>query len=259
MTFSSGLHLSDTFTPEARARVHGYWNRHADIDPALPAPTPGWLSFTSSVARCGVAGPERQDEHRPRRCAWPNKPSPRPERRTSSSDARVHMSRLRQFDRAERHMDLARAMNPNDPWIQILWAWVQGCIGQPEAACPRLRSPSGSTRVIQTLQFLSLLAPLSARPVSEAARPMEERNFNSPIRHLRQLGVACFRLWLSRTDLRGKAVARLFVEWAPRLWRGDPAAGPREYVDWVVDVSYLRRDEDAERLREGLRLAGLPA
>jgi hypothetical protein len=43
------------------------------------------------------------------------------------------------------------------------------------------------------------------------------------------------------------------------FWRGDAAAGPNEYVDWFVEVSYLRRDEDAERLREGLRRAGLPA
>ena len=44
-----------------------------------------------------------------------------------------------------------------------------------------------------------------------------------------------------------------------RAWRGDPAAGPAEYVDWLVEPSYLRRPEDAAHLREGLRLAGLPA
>jgi hypothetical protein len=57
----------------------------------------------------------------------------------------------------------------------------------------------------------------------------------------------------------GQFRAELFVEGVRSYWHGDAAAGSREYVDWVVDVSYLRRDEDAERLREGLRLAGLPA
>ena len=42
-------------------------------------------------------------------------------------------------------------------------------------------------------------------------------------------------------------------------WRGALAAGPAEYVDWIVDRSFLRRAEDAAHLREGLRLAGLPA
>jgi len=30
-------------------------------------------------------------------------------------------------------------------------------------------------------------------------------------------------------------------------------------VDWLIDTSYLRRAEDEAHLREGLRLAGLPA
>lgn len=43
------------------------------------------------------------------------------------------------------------------------------------------------------------------------------------------------------------------------MWRGDPSAGPADYVDWLVDTTYLRRPEDEALLREGLRLAGLPA
>jgi hypothetical protein len=53
--------------------------------------------------------------------------------------------------------------------------------------------------------------------------------------------------------------ARIAIQSVSDRWQGDPAAGPKEYVDWLVDVLYLRRDEDAERLREGLRRAGLPA
>ena len=39
---------------------------------------------------------------------------------------------LREFDRAEHHLDLARGMNPNDPIIQMVWGWFQACIGRPE-------------------------------------------------------------------------------------------------------------------------------
>lgn len=53
--------------------------------------------------------------------------------------------------------------------------------------------------------------------------------------------------------------AETFVQSVRSYWRGDPSAGPSEYVNWLVDVSYLRREEDVERLREGLRRAGLPA
>jgi hypothetical protein len=53
--------------------------------------------------------------------------------------------------------------------------------------------------------------------------------------------------------------AETFVRSVRSYWRGDPSAGPSEYVNWLVDISYLRREEDVERLREGLRRAGLPA
>jgi hypothetical protein len=42
-------------------------------------------------------------------------------------------------------------------------------------------------------------------------------------------------------------------------WRGDPGAGPSDYMDWLVWASLLQRAADNERLRAGLRLAGLPA
>ena len=53
--------------------------------------------------------------------------------------------------------------------------------------------------------------------------------------------------------------AETFMQGVGGCWSGDPAAGPKDSEDWIVGVGYLRRDEDAERLRVGLRLAGLPA
>ena len=51
--------------------------------------------------------------------------------RTHSTLAHISVY-TRNFEGAERHIDLARAMNPNDATIQILWAWVQGMRGKPE-------------------------------------------------------------------------------------------------------------------------------
>ena len=44
-----------------------------------------------------------------------------------------------------------------------------------------------------------------------------------------------------------------------RVARRPGGRARRSYVDWLVDASCLRRPEDAAHLREGLRLAGLPA
>ena len=51
----------------------------------------------------------------------------------------------------------------------------------------------------------------------------------------------------------------LAIQSVSSLWRGDPTAGPEDYADWLIDRSLLRQSEDVTRLREGLRLAGLPA
>jgi hypothetical protein len=64
--------------------------------------------------------------------------------------------------------------------------------------------------------------------------------------------------YLNRADEAQKA-SKLFLRTIGSCWIGDPAAGPAEYVNWLVDSSCLKRHEDMERLREGLRLAGLPA
>ena len=52
-----------------------------------------------------------------------------------------------------------------------------------------------------------------------------------------------------------EAFLRKFSE----LWVGDPAAGPADYVRWITNMSNpFTREEDRERLAEGLRRAGLP-
>jgi Flp pilus assembly protein TadD len=43
----------------------------------------------------------------------------------------MHLS-WREFEPAERHFNLAQEMNPNDPTIQIMWAWAQTCFGRAE-------------------------------------------------------------------------------------------------------------------------------
>ena len=94
---------------------------------------------------------------------------------------------------------------------------------------------------------------------AEAAPLLESLNFpHAPLRHLRDVA------WLAATyghlgrieDARRRGES--FLLSAASLWRGNPGAGPAEYVDWLVDVSFLQQEADIEKLRGGLRLAGLP-
>jgi adenylate cyclase len=164
------------------------------------------------------------------------------------------------FDRAGRHLDLARDMNPNDALIQMVWAHVQACLGDAERGLPaaelalRLnpRHPRYYDHFHSRVLFL-------ARRHAEARAVLERITIGDPLHHPRDLGwwaAACGHLG---REEEARRCAEWFVQAMRKAWHGNPAAGPAEYVDWLVDRSYLRRAEDAAHLREGLRLAGLPA
>jgi adenylate cyclase len=94
---------------------------------------------------------------------------------------------------------------------------------------------------------------------AEAAILLEKPMWDAPARHLRDMG---WRLAAYGYLGREQEAARCGDEFVREIalhWRGDPAAGPSAYVDWVVWASLLEHEADVERLRAGLRLAGLPA
>lgn len=166
----------------------------------------------------------------------------------------------REFDRAARHLDLARTLNPNDAMVQITWASVQACLGHPG-------------RGLEAAEFARRINPLHPGWYSyyrsrtlfllgryeEAAAILEESTRANPLQHPQDLAwcaAGCGHL--GRTEQASQCAGR-FLQSVRGLWRGDPAAGPEVYVNWLADASNLRRPEDEMRLREGLRLAGIPA
>jgi len=150
-------------------------------------------------------------------------------------------------------------MNPNDAQILIGWAWAQGCLGNPERGLPgaelAMRLNPRYPRYYEL--FLSRILFLLRR-YEEAAAILKRLTAGSPLDHPRDVAWRAAALGhLGRTE-EARRCGEYFLEAIPRRWRGDPAAGRAEYVDWLVDGSYLRRTEDEACLREGLRLAGLP-
>ncbi|ANK98828.1 MULTISPECIES: tetratricopeptide repeat protein [Rhizobium] len=183
-----------------------------------------------------------------------------------SSDPRVQCTlgyismTWRDFKRAEHHLNLAKAMNPNDATILILWASLQGALGRPELglagaeiAC-RLNTlhPSWYNYYKARLLFLG-------GRYSEAALLLEQRTFDTPETEPRDMAWrAASYAQLDRLE-DAKSCAEAFVRAVGKRWCGDPTAGPSEYTDWLIDVSYLERADDMLHLRDALKLAGLPA
>ena len=136
------------------------------------------------------------------------------------------------FDRAEHHLDLAKAINPNDPTILMYWAWMQGCIGKPERAVAvaeiafklNPRRPGWYNALLA--RFLFQLGRYN-----EAALIFEKLTFDSPGRHARDMGWrAAAYSHLGRID-EAQQCGKLVIQSLRSLWRGEPTAGPEDYVD----------------------------
>jgi adenylate cyclase len=257
--FLQGYRLSDP--REAQDRVKALYEHALEIDPTFARAHTGLAYvYLNRALDAGVGVPREQDEN----CIAALR---RAEQALASdpNDPRVHLTlghicmHWREFERGERHLDLARAMNPNDAMIQIVWAWVQACVGKPEHALPAVEiSFRLNPRYPRWYSFYLSRILFQLGRFGEVASLLEQRIFDAPARHGREMGwraAAC--AYLNRIDEAQRA-SELFIRDVSSCWRGDPAAGPSEYVDWLVDGACLKRHEDMERLREGLRLAGLP-
>jgi adenylate cyclase len=256
-----GRRLSDMYTPGAQAQARAFFERARELDPTLARAYTG-LAFNhlNRAADDGIGVPRGEDADRIEALRLAERALA-----LDPNDPRVHETlgymymTWRDFDRAGRHLDLAHSMNPNDATIQISWAWAQACLGAPERGLPAaelaMRLNPRHPRYYQ--HYLSRILFL-ARRHDEAAALLEQITAEAPTQHPRDVGwraAACGHLGRTADARR---CAGWFLEAVRALWRGDPAAGPAEYVDWLVDISYLRREADEAHLREGLELAGLP-
>ena len=260
--FLQGLRLSDQFTGDAQERAEGFFRRAIAIDPGFARAYTG-LAFNrlnhTSLVRLGVArrdDPDCQEALRLAEQALALDPN----------DPRVHLTLgqlaliWHDFDQAARHLDRARAMNPNDANIQISWALGQACLGDAERGLPAAelalqldpQPPRWYDRYLSRILFL-------ARRHAEALVILERLTAQSPLEHPRDLGWRAAAAGLLGRTADAETAAGLFRLSITRLWRGDPTADERAHVDWLVEVSNLRRPEDAAHLRDGLRQAGLPA
>ncbi len=260
--FLQGNRLSDDFNPGAQERALGLFERAIQIDPTFARAYTGLAYiYLNRVIDSGVGVPREEDTNRVKALRLAEQALA-----LDPNDPRVHCSlgyicwTWRDFDRAERHLDLAKAMNPNDPLILMAWAWLQCALGRPALALPaaeiafRLnpQHPSWYNYYLSRIMF-------QLGRYREAAAILEQRTSDNPARHPRDMAwrAACYS-HLGRAE-EANHCGQIFVQTVRDLWQGAPSAGSREYVDWVVDVAYLRDPQDVERLRFGLRQAGLPA
>ena len=260
--FLQGHRLSDVFTDDGQARARAFFEQARDLDPTFARAYTGLaFNYLNRAADEGVGLPREQDPNRieARRLAEQALTVDPTEPRVQSTAGYVFLT-WREFDRAERHLDLAQSMNPNDATIQIFWAWAQACLGNPAKGLAAAELAQRlNPRYPHWYSYYQARMLFFLRRYEDVVAQLQYRMTGEPSLHRRDMLLLSAAFGLLGRAEPAQRCARWFLEGVRDVWRGDPNAGPSEYVDWFVDTSYLRRPEDEALLREGLRLAGLPA
>ncbi|PWI49862.1 hypothetical protein B5K03_33840 [Rhizobium phaseoli] len=260
--FLQGNRLSDDFRPGAQERAEALFERAAQTDPSFARAHTGLAYIYLNRASDGDVGiPRDRDENRIKALC-----SAETAFALDPSDPRVQCTlgyiclTWRDFKRAEHHLDLAKTMNPNDATVLILWAWMQGSLGRSGLGLAAAEVAYRLNPLYPSWYnyYKSRLLFLSGR-YNEAALLLEQRTFDTPDREPRDMAWrAASYAYLDRLGDAEKC-AGVFLKAVSTRWSRDEAGGAAEYVNWLVDVSYLSEERDVSRLRNGLRRAGLPA
>lgn len=243
-------------TAEAHAEASDVFRKALDIDPSY-APAWAGLAMMHNTFPCFLPGADlRESLDHARHCAEKALALDRTLPRTYSALAWAQL-RSGEFDLAQRNINQASALSPNDSEMLATRAIALAIFGDfrgaVEVAEKGLRMNPFSPDCY--LFALSMAAFFTGRYEDELAYTAE---FTAPFAENLAWRAASHAFLGNEEAARREAEA--FVREYSEIWKGDPAAGPADYTRWILrDANYFARDEDRKRLAEGLRLAGLPA
>ncbi len=157
-----------------------------------------------------------------------------------------------EFERARFNLDRARELNGNDPMILVTWAWVRACLGEPEQA---LAAASEAMRLDPWIHWYPARIEFLAKNYAMALVHLDACETTGPRWSAWRAATLGH---LGRLD-EARADGQRFVRSTAERWQGAPPPDAGECCAWILDTTPLRLATDRERLRQGLRLAGLPA
>jgi class 3 adenylate cyclase/DNA-binding SARP family transcriptional activator len=175
-------------------------------------------------------------------------------------DARAHLTlawsyaMAARFDLAELHYDLAMQLNPNDPKTLVSCAQGLAFAGRSDLSQAAARDALALAPFLSSYQWAYLA---SARFI---AGDYEGCNEASELAGSVIVDVPAWKaaaLALSGHEDEAKEAGRRLVEGIRAAWGGDPEAGEEELMAWMLDGYPIRQDSVRERLRGGLRQAGI--
>ena len=167
----------------------------------------------------------------------------------------VHLNR-NDFRLARSFLDHATELAPHEPEVLVYRAYILAYLGELDAA---METAAYSWRMNPFYPDLYIDAASMVHFMSESYHDYLELalQVKEPMAdNLAWVAAAYAHLGDEET---ARHHAEAFLDRFGSIWAGNPSAGPRDFVRWVVEVSNpFARDEDRLRLKQGLELAGLP-
>jgi len=160
----------------------------------------------------------------------------------------------REFDRARMHLQMAGDLNPNDADIAMSRATAKMFMGEPQEGL-KLAEQAFRLNPFCPDWYLSDKAVIhfGARDYAAALAIYEGMGELYPHSVLWHASAAAH----AGRPADARRLIDQFVVRARFLWAGDAAAGPVDYARWAIAGLPIRREEDVEHLRAGLRQGGL--
>ena len=227
--FLQGHRLSDVFTDDGQARARAFFEQARDLDPTFARAYTGLaFNYLNRAADEGVGLPREKDPNRieARRLAEQALMVDPTEPRVQSTAGYVFLT-WREFDRAERHLDLAQSMNPNDATIQIFWAWAQACLGNPAKGLAAAELAQRlNPRYPHWYSYYQARMLFFLRRYEDVVAQLQYRMTGDPTLHRRDMLLLSAAFGLLGRAEPAQRCATWFVEGVGQVWRGDPNAGP---------------------------------
>jgi TolB-like protein/class 3 adenylate cyclase len=159
-----------------------------------------------------------------------------------------------EFEAAQRHLDIATQLNPNDAELAVDRGTTLMCLGDPNSAIELIKAGIR----LNPFHTDSCLADLAeayyvARRYDEAIKIAEQIADPWP----RFAGWRAAAYAMAGRQVEAKQHVEAFERKVREIWAGDPNAGPAEYISWLLSWSPFRRQEDIDHLVTGLERAGL--
>jgi TolB-like protein len=243
-----------TCSLEGFAEAKRMFHKAADLDPGY---APAWaglaMTYSKDVFFMPGVGPKESIE---KARAYAEKAIAL-DRKSDSAYASLswaHMN-LGNFELARELLDQATELAPNESELLAMRSYELALLGEFDAA---IEAAEHGLRMNPYSPDFYLDGKAMAYFLMD--RDQDALRFwaqvSEPIPDCMAWEVAAFT-YLGDEEAAQRKSEEFLREYAA-IWAGDPSAGPKDYVRWITQVSNpFMRDEDRERLVEGLRRAGL--